>query len=437
MKLKKVKQWTALLMAAMMAASAMTGCSKGEGEESAGSTEKIENTENTEDEKREEEVVKLNIVTNCGITSSQDDPNFPFEIFEKIKEDTGVELTYTNYNDEALRVMLAGGDIGDIVCVSKDYVRPMIEGGHVLPLDDFIASGDTNITRYYPKRIEFSRKFLSNDTDQLYFLPAAASAGGHSGDIWNGYYVRWDYYKELGYPEITDDDSYLQVLSDMQKAHPETEDGKKTYGVAFFNDWPGLWGWWYAEAFSKGVYNWGPGGYLYTVDDGEIVNNYLNPESPLWMSMEFAFKANQLGLMDPDSFTMKQADLQAKSEAGQYLGSPINWWVNSFYQKEAAKDPDTLKGYVAIPAKGNYIVANEGTEVGETNKLIAVTKNCKYPEKAMELVNYLFGQDASRLLFSGIEGKHWEKVDGVPTLKQETKDVAKAGGDAWAKTAGE
>lgn len=422
MKRKKVKQFTAFLVAAAMTASLLTGCGKGSDGADGDSA------------KGEDEIIKLNIVTNCGITSSQDDPNFPFEIFEKIKEETGVELTYTNYTDEALKVMLAGGDIGDIVCVSKDYVKPLIEGGHVVSLDDFVESGDKNITKHHPKRIEFSKKFLSNGTDQLYFLPASASAGGHTGDVWNGYFLRWDYYKELGCPEITDDDSYLKVLADMQKAHPETEDGKKTYGVGFFNDWTALWGWWYTQAFNKGFYNWGQGGYMYKADNGEIVNNYLDPDSPLWMSLEYGYKANQLGLLDPDSFTMKQADLAAKSQAGQYLGSSINWYVNSHYTKEAEKDRDTLKGYVAVPVEGSYVVSNNSTEVGETNKLMAITKNCEYPEKAMEVLDYLYGDEAGRLLYSGIEGEHWENVEGVPTLKQETIDASLINDDAWKKT---
>lgn len=330
--------------------------------------------------------------------------------------------------------MLAGGDIGDIVCVSQDYIQAFIEGDHIIPLDDYIASGDTNFTKYHPKRVEFSRKFFSNGTGKVYFLPSNASAGGHSGDIWNGYYVRWDYYKELGYPETTDDDSYLKVLADMQSAHPKTDDGKKTYGLAFFNDWTGLWGWWYAQAFTKGYYNWGPGGYLYDVDNADIVNNYYDPDSPLWMSLEYAFKANQMGLLDPDSFTMKQADVLAKSKEGQYLGSPINWYVNTYYADEKLKDPDTMKGFVAIPVDGTYIVANNGTDIGQTNKLMAVSKNCKYPERSMELLDFLFGAEAGRLLYSGIEGVHWDTVNGVAALKQETIDASNAGGDAWKKT---
>lgn len=419
MKLRKVKRIAASVVAIAMTASLVTGCSKENGKKGGAG---------------EDEVIELNIVTNCGITSSQDDPNYPYKIFDEIEKETGVRLTYTNYTDEALKVLLAGGDLGDIVCVSKDYVQPMIEGGHVISLDEFVESGDKNITKFHPKRVEFSKEFMSNGTGKLYFITPNASAGGHTADVWNGYYVRWDYYKELGYPEIKDEDSYLKVLSDMQKAHPETEDGKKTYGVSFFNDWNGLWGWWYAQAFNQGYYNWGTGGDMYDTDDGSIINNYLDPDSPLWQSLEFGFEANQMGLLDPDSFTMKKADLSAKAQAGQYLGSSINWDINLYYTAEAQKDPNTRKGYVAVPVEGNYIVANNGTDIGDSSKQIAVTQNCKYPEKAMEVLDYLFSEDGARLFYNGIEGEDWETVDGVPALKQETIEASKSGSDEWKKT---
>jgi hypothetical protein len=37
-----------------------------------------------------------------------------------------------------------------------------------------------------------------------------------------GYVVRWDYYKELGYPPINNEDDYLSVLQQMHENHPFT-----------------------------------------------------------------------------------------------------------------------------------------------------------------------------------------------------------------------
>lgn len=51
--------------------------------------------------------------------------------------------------------------------------------------------------------------------------------------------VRWDLYKELGYPEIKNLDDMVEVLAQMKEICPKDDNGKTTYGVSLFNDWDG------------------------------------------------------------------------------------------------------------------------------------------------------------------------------------------------------
>ena len=37
----------------------------------------------------------------------------------------------------------------------------------------------------------------------------------------------------------------------------------------------------------------------------------------------------------------------------------------------------------------------------------AITKNCKNPEKAMELIDFMNSEEGARLVYSGLEGSHW------------------------------
>lgn len=46
-----------------------------------------------------------------------------------------------------------------------------------------------------------------------------------------GHYLRWDLYKEAGYPKLENyDEDLLDVLEQMVALEPETADGQKTYG---------------------------------------------------------------------------------------------------------------------------------------------------------------------------------------------------------------
>ena len=51
--------------------------------------------------------------------------------------------------------------------------------------------------------------------------------------------LRWDLYKELGYPEIKTLDDMVDVLGQMKEICPTDDNGKTTYGVSLFNDWDG------------------------------------------------------------------------------------------------------------------------------------------------------------------------------------------------------
>jgi len=64
----------------------------------------------------------------------------------------------------------------------------------------------------------------------------------------------------------------------------------------------------------------------------------------------------------------------------------------------------------------------------------SITKDCKHPEKAMAMINWLFSIEGSRVMYSGVEGQHWDYADGMPTLKDETIQLKIAGGNPWQDT---
>ena len=74
---------------------------------------------------------------------------------------------------------------------------------------------------------------------------------------------------------------------------------------------------------------------------------------------------------------------------------------------------------------------------------LALTKNCEDPVKAIEMIDYLFSEEGARLLNSGVEGVHWEVVDGVPQMTKEYRDgvaanatYAQSEGFAYTKLSG-
>ena len=49
--------------------------------------------------------------------------------------------------------------------------------------------------------------------------------------------VRWDLYKQLGYPKVKDLNDFEDLMVKMQKLCPKDDSGNKTYAVSLWPDW--------------------------------------------------------------------------------------------------------------------------------------------------------------------------------------------------------
>ena len=64
-----------------------------------------------------------------------------------------------------------------------------------------------------------------------------ATSSENHGEFMYSWDIRWDLYKQLGYPECKNLDDYIEILKDMQKACPKDEAGHKTYAVSMWSQW--------------------------------------------------------------------------------------------------------------------------------------------------------------------------------------------------------
>ena len=78
-------------------------------------------------------------------------------------------------------------------------------------------------------------------------------------------------------------------------------------------------------------------------------NNYLDPDSIFWNGIKFFYKANQLGIFDPEAFTMENDQYISKISTGQVLVAAATWWQpdKSVCGKDAAM--------YAIPGSNQYL----------------------------------------------------------------------------------
>ena len=265
-------------------------------------------------------------------------------------------------------------------------------------------------------------KQLGKAGDGFYFFPVKIGYNGVGFDnetTARGYVVRWDYYKELGYPPINNEDDYLKVLLQMHEKHPFTEEGYPTYlyGTDNFGG--------YDTAFRAelNLDYWATYKYQNNIFTNEVYDGYADPaHSMWWASMEWENKLYRAGIADgsydTDLFTQTIEQFNAKVERGQYLG--LHAVKGGLYKNKIKSDPNTLAGYNTVPTSATNYYTNVYQLLGNgPGYMWFISENSPHKEEALKLFNLMGDPDFVRELTLGRRGETWDyDADGVPVMNE-------------------
>ena len=222
--------------------------------------------------------------------------NENFGLWQYLADLAGVEIRYVYMSPEGFAARLASGDLPDIVATDKN-LSMILENGVALNADPYLEEYCPNFLKGDTRRTYDVFKQLGNQGDGFYFFPAKIGYNGVGYDnqtTARGYVVRWDYYKELGYPPINNEDDYLNVLLQMHRNHPYTEEGYPTYlyGTDNFSG--------YDTAFraEQSLDYWANHKYQNNIFTNEVYDGYADPvHSMWWASMEWENTVSIWGCM--------------------------------------------------------------------------------------------------------------------------------------------
>ena len=448
---KNGKRILAMLLAAVMTAS-LAGCGKG-GETAAGTAG---NDNGGQEAAGQDEVVtlKMFIRNQSKYTGLQEDP-----VAKYIEEKLGIriELTVdsslgnttaqTSTFNELLATKLASNDLDDIMDFGSPSGNPEIlnnlnravEAGMIIPLDDLVAEYTENLSTD-PRltiRNDYRREHMYND-GKFY---SVGGWGGMGLDQLPGAanWVRWDLYKEMGYPDVETDEDYLEMLKEMQDSYPETPGGEKVYAIGgAFADPQGM-----GDGFvnrdyplSKG-YEPLEGNYAVYLNHAtkQVEAPLQDPDSFFWNGVKLYYKANQMGILDPGAVTMSSAEYTEKINKGAYLSAVNGWQVMN---KEAILDGLGMKdaGYMPMRPLEDVVSLSVYWESVVGGNEFAITSKCKYPEKAIQFLDWRMSEEGSRMITQGAEGMAYTMDGDVPSVTQQYLDDNAGGTVDMAETYG-
>ncbi len=303
-----------------------------------------------------------------------------------------------------LAPMLASGELTDIIQIGeRTDVINAVAGDMLLDLEEYKEQLPHIFgNEKYQSAIRYARDTFGG----LYMMPLTI---GESGWIGIDPQMRWDLYKTLGMPEIPDMDSLLDVLKQMQELEPETAEGLPVYGLGAFNDWDG-------NSMMTCAYNnymvymgytmEGISWLTYIRSDGSGDLKYLLDDDSVYRdALQWFFRANQMGLLDPESATMNYEGYIAKAGNAQYLSTVWDWYSYG--------DPDAEEwwGHASVWPENAEIPVNSDMPVGSSNRYIGISSGCADVDKALAFLDWYYSEEGIDLLYNGPEGMLWEYDD--------------------------
>lgn len=221
--------------------------------------------------------------------------------------------------DALYQTRSAAGNLGDIIVQTKSRMADCFTAGLLMDMSPYLD--DCPNLQALEVAYTAAADVISGG-EGVYAIPGRVSnlpldePAGRGINPEQGVFLRWDWYYELGAPEIADMDGLLDVLAQMQEAHPTNENGDKVYALSAFKDWDGgsvraaremlfLYG-------QAGVQGWYSSNY-----DGSEVINYADDGGLYYQMLQWWNKAYRMGLVDPDSSTQNWDMIASKANDGR------------------------------------------------------------------------------------------------------------------------
>lgn len=408
-----MKKMLALLLAVLMILGTLAGC----GNTAAEKTEPSQTAAAAPSEQDSQEVsdgtIKLPLTDEpitltvfagmdsnlTGIINDYNENGF----FKELEKRTGVHLEFiipaAGTEKEQYNLMIASGEMADII-THNGYEYPegldaAVDDGYYLDLTPYL---DTCLPDYNRVRTSDPLMEKSTVTDKGRVVGLHILYTEKQGP-WMGMQIRKDWLDELGLEVPTTYDELEEVLKQFKEKKgayaPISIGSKGTMETS--------------HALSAGY------GVMETFQqvDGKVLYGPMEEGWKEYLTM--LNKWYQEGLIDPDFMTNGGWQV----DTAMVLNGDTGVW-NAMYtmisQYEANGDIEVVPMTSPVKQKGDALHIRR--EDGFVGNAVTISADCKYPEIAMKLWNYLYSEEGALLANYGVEGDTFNYVDGKPVVSE-------------------
>jgi putative aldouronate transport system substrate-binding protein len=330
--------------------------------------------------------------------------------FQDWQKKTGIPIKFTtaptNQGKEALNVMLASGNLPDMI--EYNFVsfpggpEKAIKDGYIRKLNDLIDKYSPNLKKYLQEHPDVD-KMVKTDSGSYFAYPFIR--GDDVLMVYQGPIVRKDWLDELGLPIPTTIDEWTTMLRTFKEKKGAAAPLSVISKPRIFNDF-------YSGGF-VGAYGVTRAFYL----EGSDIK--FGPAEPGYKDFLALFRSWYAeGLLDKNIATVDTKALDANIASGATgatignAGGGIGKWMPLV----TAKDPKAKLVAAPYPVlkKGDTPKFGQREQPFSLGGMVAITATSKNPELAARLLDYGYSEEGHMFFNFGTEGVSYKMENGYP-----------------------
>jgi multiple sugar transport system substrate-binding protein/putative aldouronate transport system substrate-binding protein len=208
----------------------------------------------------------------------------------------------------------------------------------------------------------------------------------------------WDYYAEVGSPDMNNLSDLVKTLRAIQDLHPTNASGDPSYGITLWPDWDGTsienvnqLTKWYGQEVNGSVLLGTDGKMVDLTDDNGAYRKIL----------QFYFEANQAGIVDPDSGTQNWDSVNSKFNSKRAF---LIWndWQQGFWN--TTERGNNGENYIMAPIKDMNIYQPSDPFYGSGRAFAVGTNDPAKKERVMMLLDWMSSPEGLETIHGGIKG---------------------------------
>ena len=309
----------------------------------------------------------------------------------------------------------AAGALGDLIILDNADAAECVESGLIHDLTDTLSKYP-NLMKFEKQIKEFNSQI--GDGSKIYCIPLEMNNNGPTDykqlHVYSYPRMGWDMYNEVGAPELKNLDDLLDCLKAIQDAHPTNENGDAAYALSLWKDWDSQ----YMENVAQ-LTKW----YGQEVNGSVLIgtDNSIAPltdkDGAYYKMLNFLYKANQMGLVDPDSATQDWNAIVSKMQEKRVY---LFWysWQYGFWNSPTKGNEGT--NYVEIPVADTNLYQTSDTYYGDGRVLCVGSQvSDENFDRLMEFLDWYASPEGVQIQHAGTEGLVYTVEDGKYTLTED------------------